>query len=1026
MQQPLHTKPGQRALLTTLLLLLALGASYAQGIRVAGRVTGLKNEAIPSVTVLVKGSAVGTGTNADGTYSLTVPGAGSILVFSSIGYTTQEIPVGNKTEINVQLDESVNSLNDVVVVGYGTVRKSDLTGAVATVKQKELTPGAVINVQQALAGRVAGVQVYQKSGEPGSAISVKIRGASSITAGNDPLYVIDGMPINNDAPITGNGPGSVGNVNPRNPLNSLNPADIESIEVLKDASATAIYGSRGSNGVVIITTKRGSAGTLQLSYGGQYGLQTVSHYPRMLTGQEYHDVLNALVDAGGADATQRVPDTYVNTDWQKALFQTAPTMTHDLSLSGAAGNTKYYASLGYFDQQGVVINSATRRYSARVNVETRVAQKYAFGVTLNASYIKDRLNSSGDQGINENANAIYSAISYDPTVPIYNPDGSYFRSTAMTIDNPVALINGQYAVADSYRTFGNLYGEYYVLPSLSVRLRVGGDVNISQRNEWLDPITLVGQQNNGLATILSGNRNYYLGEATLNFNKELGKHSISAVLGTTYEHFGLTTFSASARGFTLPDLTYNAIGSGNTALNQVGSGVAETRLGSVLGRVNYSYNNRYLATVSVRADASSRFGPNNQVGYFPSVALAWKIKEESFLQDYGWLTELKLRASYGAIGNQNIGNFLYLSTFTYGGNIVQGGVRYPAIYPSRSPNSDLKWEAALQADFGLDYALLDGRLQGSIEYYNRTTSDLLLAVPQPLSTGYSNQVRNVGSVRNRGFEFSLTGGVIRHDNFSWTINANLTTLNNRVLSLGGSAPIYQGAGGNITNASIITPGVSLGNFFGYQVAGVWQTTDDLSRAPAGVKPGDTKYTDQNGDGQITDADRVILGKSLPDFYYGLTNTFAYKGLSLDVYFEGAQGGSILNNNLVDTYFPFSFRRNRVAEPLLNRWTPQNPTNDYPSFVNPVSQGQRVVNSKTVEKADYLRLQSVRLSYTVPLPSNKFVHSVGVFVVGQNLATLTKYSGTDPAANTIGSDIIKIDYASYPRTRTFLGGVNVQF
>jgi TonB-linked SusC/RagA family outer membrane protein len=473
-------------------------------------------------------------------------------------------------------------------------------------------------------------------------------------------------------------------------------------------------------------------------------------------------------------------------------------------------------------------------------------------------------------------------------------------------------------------------------------------------------------------------------------------------------------------------LTFNAIGSGNTALNQVGSGAAETRLGSVLGRVNYVYNNKYLATVSLRADASSRFGENNQVGYFPSLALAWKIKEESFLQDYSWLTELKLRGSYGAIGNQNIGNFLYLSTFSYGGNIVQGGVRYPAIYPTRSPNADLKWEAAVQADLGVDFALLDGRLQGSVEYYNRKTSDLLLAVPQPLSTGYGSQVRNVGSVRNTGFEFSLIGSVVRQKNFSWTINANLTTLKNNIISLGGSAPIYAGGGGNITNASIITPGVSLGNFYGYQVAGVWQATDDLSKAPAGVKPGDTKYQDQNGDGQITDTDRVILGKSLPDFYYGLTNTVQFKGLSLDVFLEGSQGGSILNNNLVDSYFPFSFRRNRVAEPLLNRWTPTNPTNDYPSFVNPVSQGQRVVNSTTVEKANYLRLQSVRLSYNVPIPAGKFIHALGLFVTGQNLVTLTKYSGTDPTANTIGNDLIKIDYASYPRTRTYLGGVTVQF
>ena len=1026
MYRQLPTYPTRSGLLLVFVLLLSRSVSFGQSLRVAGRVlSGADKQGLPSVNVVVKGTTQGVVSDVNGNYSIEVPGPNTVLVYSYIGFISQEVKVGNQSEINVTLAENPSSLDEVVVVGYGTVRKSDLTGAVSSIKQKDLTPGAIVNVQQALQGRVAGVQVYQKSGEPGSAISVKIRGASSITAGNDPLYVIDGMPVNNDAAVGGSGPGFVGTPNPRNPLNSLNPADIESIEILKDASATAIYGSRGSNGVVLITTKHGDGGRMKVNYSVQYGQQTVAHSPRMLTGQEYHDVLNALVDAGAADATQRVPDNIVNTDWQNALYQKAPTQTHDLSISGGAGNTKYYASLGYFDQQGVLINSATRRYSARLNVENRVAQKYAFGFNLSTSYIKDKFNSVG-LGINENASALYSAISYDPSVPIYNPDGTYFRSPAMTIDNPVALINGQYAISDSYRTFGTVYGEYFLIPSLSAKLRLGGDINTTQRNEWLDPITLAGLQNNGLATIISGNRNYYIGEFTLNFNKEYGRHSIGAVAGTTYEHFGSNSFSASGRGFTLPDLTYNALGSGTSTLNQVGSGRAETRLGSVLGRVNYTFDNKYLATVSIRADASSRFGPNNQVGYFPSAALAWKIKEEAFLKPYNWLTDLKIRASYGAIGNQSIGNFLYIPTYGYGADIVQGGVRVPSIAPTRNPNPDLKWESALQTDIGIDFGLLDGRLQGTIDYYNRTTSDLLLGVPQPLSTGFNTQVRNIGSVRNSGFEFSLNAQVVRQKGFSWNLNGNVTTLKNEILSLGGGPPIYAGGAGNISNASIITPGQSLGNFYGYQVLGVWQQNDDLSQAPKGVKPGDTKYKDQNGDGAITDADRVVLGQSLPTLTYGLTNTFAYKTLSLAVFIEGARGGSILNNNVVDSYFPYSFRRNRLAEPLLNRWTPTNPTNDYPSFVNPVSQGQRVVNSTSVEKADYLRLQSVRLSYNLPIAAGKRVKSIGVFVTGQNLVTITKYTGTDPAVNAIGNDLIKIDYASYPMTRTFLGGLNVQF
>ncbi|GEP94244.1 SusC/RagA family TonB-linked outer membrane protein [Chitinophaga cymbidii] len=1014
-------------LILQLLLFCAVHAS-AQNRTVSGKVTSSESGApLAKVTVLVKGTNSTSTTNANGQYSIAVSGSSPVLIFYFDDYATKEIPVGAGNTIDVKLEAKIENLGEVVVVGYGTVKKSDVTGSVVSLKAKDLTPGANVNVEQTLLGRASGVQVYQKSGEPGSAMSVKIRGASSITAGNDPLYVIDGMPVNNLSPVTGSGAGFVATPNPRNPLNSLNPSDIESIEILKDASATAIYGSRGSNGVVIITTKKGASGRLSIGYNAYYGVQKVSNSLEMLTGQQYKDVLNAIIDDGGGVPSERVVNDPVNVDWQQQLYQNASVQSHDLSFSGGKDNTKFYASLGYFNQEGVVKNSGVKRYTARMNLENSVAKKYAFGFNLNTSYIKDNYNSIG-LGVNENGSALYSAINYDPSFPIYNADGSYNRSPFMTtIDHPLILINGQYANSDGFRTFGTIYGEYFFNPDISLKVKGAGDVNITQRNTWLDPSTILGLPTGGIASINTGNVNYYMGEATLNYNKQFGKdHSVNAVVGSTYEHFASNSFGGNGRGYALPDLKYDAIGSGNSELNQIGSGRASTKIVSFLGRVNYAFKDRYLLTASVRADGSSRFGPNNRFGYFPSGAIAWKMHEESFLKGVQFIDELKMRLSYGIIGSQSIANYLYITTFSGGGNAIFGGDRYTSLAPSRVANPDLKWEEAKQADIGLDFSLFNRRLTGSIEYYDRRTSDLLLDLPQPLSTGFGVKTQNIGKMKNTGIDLHLAGDIFRSSNgFNWNMGVVFSTVKNEVLSLGPLSQILTGGAGFIANASIITPGQSLGSYYGYEVLGVWQTDDDFSTAPTGVKPGDLKFRDLDKNNQINADDRVILGKSMPDFTYGITNTFEFKRLSLSVFIEGAQGGSVLNNAAIDSYFPVSFRRNKLAEPYLNRWTPDNPTNKYPSFVNPTSQGQQTINSRTVEDASYLRMQSVRLSYDFRL-NNKLIKGLQAYVTGQNLFTITDYSGIDPAVNAIGNDILKIDYSSYPMTRSFLLGVNVQF
>ncbi|MFA6086560.1 SusC/RagA family TonB-linked outer membrane protein [Mucilaginibacter sp.] len=1021
----LNTKKVLVAILVISLLFNYFNA-FAQSVRVSGTVTDEAGLPVIGATVKVKGQTTSAATNLTGIYTIEAP-ANGVLQISYLGYISQDVEVNNRATVNVKLQVSSKGLDEVVVVGYGTVRKSDLTGAVTSIKAADLTKGTNVNVQQALIGRASGVQVYQKSGEPGSAMSVQVRGITSITGNNDPLYVIDGLPVNDQVAVGSTAPGgTTSNPNNRSAMNSLNPSDIESMEILKDASATAIYGSRGANGVVLITTKKGKNGKMKVDYNVSAGTQKASRVLRYMNGDEYTQAINGIIDLGSL-STARVTGDNANTDWQSHLLRTAPLQSHDLSFSGGGGNTKYFISAGYLKQDGIMLKSGTRRYNARVNVENAIASKYAVGISLATSYSKDYYNAIG-VGLNDNASSLYMAQNYDPTAPAYNANGSYYRSPLMApMDNPIAVNNGQYAEGDTYRTFGNIYAEYFLMPELSAKVRVGADINDAQRYFWIDPTTLTGLSYNGYADVRDGKRGYYLGEATLNFNKTFATdHRVSAVAGATYENYTSSFLVANSRSFALPDLTFNALGTGDNTLNGVSNGRQGNKLVSFLSRVNYSYKGKYLLTVSMRADGSARFGPNKRFGYFPSAAVAWRVHDEDFLKDNDVLSDLKFRVSYGATGNQPNANYLYFSTYSAGRNAIFNGTKTSSVSPTRSANADLQWESAKQADIGIDFSLFKSRISGSIEYYNRKTANLIYDVPQAASTGFGSKTQNVGSMKNTGLEFSVKGNVLSIKDFRMDAGFNLTTLNNKVLSLGGLSQVIYGGAGSVGSIGILKPGESIGSYYGYIVDGVWQTGDDFSKAQTGVRPGDLKYRDIDGNKQINANDRVVLGKSLPDFYYGFNTGFTYKDVILDVFFEGSQGAKLLNSSLVDSYFPVDLRRNKLAELYVNRWTPTNPTNDYPSFLPNDVQGQRQVNSKTVENASYLRLQSVRLSYKVPLPKNKVISNVTVFVNGQNLHTWTKYTGSDPAANSLGDNILRLDYNSYPLTRTYTAGMNIQF
>lgn len=973
---------------------------------VSGRVTDEKGDALPGVSILVKGTQRGIVTDINGNFSIDVPDADAVLVFSFVGYITRETAVANQVKLDIVLEVDEKALDEIVVVGYGTVKKSDLTGSVGSLKDKDFNQGVVTTVQQLMQGKMAGVQVVQNDGKPGGGISVSVRGVGSINSGTGPLYVIDGLPSEN--------------------INFINPSDIESIEVLKDASATAIYGARGANGVVLLTTKKGAAGKLQVSYNAYAGVQNVIRRLGVLGAEDYQRTVNDLISAGGGAESERVTGIQEGgTDWQGMVYnQNAVIQSHNLSLSGGTGKTRYFVGFNLFDQDGVVKNTAFRRYSTRVNLEHKTDEKFVMGLNLSASYIRDRNIPSGF-AINESGGVLYAAYNYDPTVAAYKEDGTYNLSPFMTMDNPMALVYGKNTYIDRFKTFGTFFAEYFLLPELSFKVNIGGDINTHMTDSYVDRTTIEGRANDGVGSFNRSTNTNYLAEGLLNFNRTAGIHGLNAVLGVTTQRFSSADVSGTGRGFP-SDITrtYN-FGSATPTLYTMGSSEEANKLLSYLGRVNYSLLDKYLLTASFRVDGSSRFGANNRFGYFPSFAAAWKMENEEFFQPLtDVVNTLKLRASWGRTGNQEISNYEALTTFGNGPVSVFDDRQVKTFQPTRIGNPNLKWETTEQTNIGIDYGLIGNRIQGTIDYYKKVTFDMLMNMPIPTTTGYAFQRQNVGKIQNSGWEFGITSHNLKTQLLDWTTQVTFNTLKNVVLDLGGAPQIITGSAGFSNQIAIIREGAPLRSFYGYQVEGIWQEGDDLSQTKDNVAPGDFRYKDVDGNGMVNADDRQILGNSFPDMIWSVGNTLSLGNFSLYVFFEGQNGVSMFNGNMAETYFPISLRRNRLAEPLLNRWTPQNPSSVYPSFVNPMGQGQKSVNSATVEDASYARLNTMKLSYRLPFKGRIF--SAGtVFVTGQNLYTWTRYKGIDPAVNPNGGTNLRIDFNVYPLARTFMAGFNLQ-
>jgi TonB-linked SusC/RagA family outer membrane protein len=1006
-------------------------------------VDAITNQPIIGASVTIKGTTHGVVTDAEGKfYFQTGQKFPYTLIVTYIGYKKIEVIV-EKNPVIINLKEERQELDELVVVGYGTQKRKDITGSVASVPKANLSQ-VTSSADNLLRGAVAGVVVTQSSGRPGASSSVRIRGGNSITAGNEPLYVVDGILIYNDNSNSGAGVTYAGAS--VNVLSTINPADIESIEVLKDASATAIYGSRGANGVVIITTKKGTKGQDNISYQGYFGFQNISKKLKLMNASEWaslrNDVQASIGQAPSFSAAQiEALKTSGNYDWQSAAFVTAaPVQSHNLSFSGGDEKSRYAISAGYFDQDGIVLGSDFKRISLRANYERNYSQKFKFGVNANyTNSIANGVGTNGGAAAGRNPNPLVSVVLNAPVVPIKNADGSYnvtnnpyATSVNGYIPNPINDLDNTTNETKLNRILTSLFGEYKFNKELTAKVAVSGDVLNTKQNYYAPSNTTTGAGTKGLASIGERSVGSVLNENTLNYNTHFGEnHKFSALGGYTLQYTKGEVVNAGAQTFVNDANTYNAIQDGVPVKPY--SDAYESVLKSWLARVNYSYKGKYNLTLSGRADGSSRFGSESLWGYFPSAGFSWNITDEEFANNIKGVTEAKLRITAGTTGNQEIGNYLPLASMG-SVNYSFGGTLYTGLAPTRLANPDLKWEKTNQYNVGLDLSLLDRKINFVFDVYYKKTKDLLINVPVPLSSGYATVLQNIGGVENKGFEVGLTTENIKTENFAWNSNIVFSLNRNKVTEIGNGVneffPVVPNGSLLQQQPVIVKVGLPLGSFWGYKTNGIFQTQEEVNTQPkinslANTKVGDRKYVDTNGDGVITALDKGNLGTSQPKFVGSFSNTISYNDFDLNFSFQGAYGGKIFN--ALNQQLEISTLGTNAASTLNDRWTPTNPSNEIPrASSSPLG----IVSERYVEDASFLRLKLITLGYTLPKSVSKKLgtKSVKFYISAENLITWTKYTGYDPEVSSYEQNNLYpgIDFGSYPNSKTFISGLNVTF
>lgn len=975
---------------------LSLRAEVA---RISGKVIDESGVALPGATVLVKGTSIGTVTDANGVFSIEAD-MGSTLLISYVGYQSQEVTVGSEN-ISVTLKADASMLNELVVIGYGDQNKADVTGSVVQIKEDQFRQGINTSPDNLIQGKVAGVRVVNSNGEPGGGMDVVIRGIGSIRSGSTPLFVVDGVPLSNDNATPGGSSVGFGNSTAKNPLNFLNTSDIASINVLKDASAAAIYGARGANGVVIITTKKGAKGKGTLTADSYVGVSTVANKLDLLSADEYRAAIaDPNFDHGG------------DTDWQDLIYRSAMTFNNALSFAKQTNSGDYYVSLSRMDQEGIVGNSNFSRTTARINASESFLddERLKLSVHLTASENRDRAVPSSDDG-GSNGQLITQVLMANPTYPVFNSDGTYTNFNANAYYNPAYLLNIYDDVSHTTRILGNFEASFRILKGLDYKFNLGIDRSVSDRDMTLYP-NLIDINPTGRYTQTNLDSKNLLVEHYLTYNLALGKSRVDVLGGFSYQKFDRSGTTWGLAGIADKDNgvpPYYNPGYKGTPIAPSGFS-QENELQSYFGRVNYSFDDKYLLTASMRADGSTRFGENNKYGYFPSFAAGWNITREGFMPTTLWLNNLKLRASWGQTGNQDVQNKITQASYSLSGG--EGYYLYSdlalvnGISISRTPNPDLQWEVSTQFDIGLDFSLFSSRLYGTIDYFNKTTSDAILFVPAPALSPTNNVWVNIdGEIVNKGFEFMLGYNILSAAKWSWSVDVNGATLDNEVKNLPVSE-IYSGvvSGPGLTDvwANIYKSGYAAGSFYLLQNDGF-------------DEDGMEKIKDNNGDGTISNSDRVIVEGALPTFSYALNSQLKYGNFDLALSFIGQSGGYLINNT-------------GLAMNINNLQSDRNVGRRY--FDSGADPGNLPrLTTQYLERSDFFRLNSARLGYTFRMARLAWLDNATIYVTGQNLFTITDYSGYDPLINSPkalnGNQSLGIDYPRFPTARTFTAGVTIK-
>ncbi|MDR3260928.1 MAG: TonB-dependent receptor, partial [Tannerella sp.] len=953
-----------------------------------------------------------------------------------LGYKTSETEIHEYTgAITILLREDADLLDEVVVIGYGTQRRKELTGSVASVSKAVLEHVNVPSFDGLLGGAIAGVNVTQSSGQPGAGSSIRIRGGNSINAGNEPLYVIDGFIFYSDNSSTSAGISQI--ESNLNPLASINPADIESIEVLKDVSATAIYGSRGANGVIIVTTKKGKRGSNTISYQYTFGQEQVSKKLNLMNAEQWARFQNEY--GYNYFKEEDIATVGKGSDWQEAIFRTAHIQKHELTISGGDEKTRYLLSGSYINQEGILINTGFERYNGRVNLDRDLYKNLVVSLSLTGSKSIQNgvtaLESSNPTYQGRFTNPLGYALRISPWVAIYNSDGSYNyhnpyeNNNDMTNyrnenPNPISDMNNSVGQNITTSLLGNFYAQYTIIDGLVAKANYGSNFSNTTQNFFSPSTSLVGLLPNGIAGI--GNRRYEIWqqEYTLNYSNYFNRiHSFNALVGYTTQNTSARSATAMTADFTKEDLTFNDLYAGNQP-DFPRSSERKPWLRSLLGRVNYTLLNRYNLTATIRADESSRFAPGHRWGYFPSIGVSWNVNEERFLKDNQTLSTLKLRVTYGSVGNQEIGDNLWSPSYVAGKSSDSG--KTITIYrKARKGNPDLKWETTVQYNLGVDIGLWQDRLTLVSDVYYKKTNDLLYTAPIESSEGFSSQMVNVGNVTNKGVEFELNSIILEEKDIRWSVSANIARNINTIIDLGRVNQILSESGGTSASTEmVLRVGHSLNSFYGLVFDGVVQKEDDVSQLPelgwrdGPLQPGDPIFADVDGNGIINDKDRIIIGTVHPDFTYGFSTAASYKKLDLFASFQGSKGNRVYNRLRRDLETPNGSYNFSAA--LLNRWTEDNPSRTIPR----ISQDLRFsyLDSRYVEDASHLRLKNITLGYTLPIKTHREAPTVNIrfFVSAQNLFTITPYKGYDPE---IGSGR---DLGVYPKARTFSAGAGITF